>query len=243
MARFNARELLAKLAEDKPIRAGILAARKARSISVSKSRTCPACGEHSYSGRSKDDICEDCLVDLWSTQDATAMATSAAAGEGMTAYISVTPDRAHDLPYPGFAGTQRHIPQGAVFDLGVNFDSPARTMQQLYAELFAAFAAAYPAPAGAKPETFLASRSAWAIANHTAVLPTRAAEILLAIWSFMIWLSNDSYAAGLDDGADILRNLNEGNLSELAFVESMQSKRRRLAEATTEAAGGGKGVR
>lgn len=238
-------DLLNKMAAGNPKREAILAGRRERRSSRSRVLRCQACGEsHGYETRGKDDVCSWCLRDMWNGASAVEAANAMITGKGLIPVHMSTPGRSHDLPYPGLTtSAYEAVPTGAVFDLGK--DGASRTMQHLFTELFASWAQFYPAPTESRQTSrmVIGGGSIYGSQTTSAYLPERTAELLEALWAFIIWHSNMASLEGFQKGTDLLTRLNDGLLPEATFIQEVASRTQTLNERAIEAAAGNLGRR
>jgi hypothetical protein len=236
---------LNRLAVGNPKRLAILEARRGRRSSRSRTLHCSACGDsHGYEVRGKDDVCAWCLRDMWQGADAVAKANAMMMGRGLITVRMATPGQAHDMPYPALTTSYDAVPHGAVFDVGGGDSN--RTMQKLFTELFASWAEFYPAPEesrqGAKSVIGGGSTLHYNGGN-AAFMPARTAELLEALWCFIIWHSQTANLEGFKKGTDLLTRLNDGLLPEATFIQEIASRTQTLTERAIEAAAGKVGNR
>lgn len=239
-------DLLNKMAAGNPKREAILAGRRERRSSRSRTLHCQACGEsHGYETRGKDDVCPWCLRDMWRGAEAVERANALMTGSGLIPVGMATPARSHDLPYPGLSGTYVRVPNGAVFDVDGGGDS-SRTMQKLFTKLFASWAEYYPASEDQRRNARAVIGGGTTLhysGGHTAYMPARTAELLEALWAFIIWHSNIAQLEGFQKGTDLLTRLNDGLLPEATFIKDVADRTQTLNERAIDAAAGKLGNR
>lgn len=232
MTRYGTQRSLDHLSQGNEHRLKVLAGRKARAKSVNRRVECLVCLDSGYSTRAKEDICEECLEDLWKAQDISLAAVQAQAGEGMQAVKFSR--RAHDFPYPHFQDGHVKVPADAAFAQPTGYsekfeDSPERTFMAIFHKLLVGLADAYPLPPdyskGMMP--LLATNYG---DDHHVMLPKQTAAAILDFWTFIPWLTNACYEEGLRKGRDMLGQLNLGTLTMDHFSDQVADQTRRLRE-------------
>lgn len=229
---------LGRLAKDNPLRTAILQERKQRSSSRSRPLTCPSCHSHWNSNRGKDDICPQCLYDIWQAQD---VATASKNGAVSDKVIAVrTAGRSHYYPHPSI-GFSRHsdVPTDAVFSRVGSWDkpetSPARVMQELFFEILQGMSEVYPVPPGLDTTTFLASSYE---SDMQTMMPKKTLAALFDLWAFIQWVTKDAYASGYSEGKDLINGMITGTLTADAFADTIARQTATMREYRDRAAKG-----
>lgn len=217
---INAR--LKELAGKNPNRVAVLDARQDRASSRSRHVTCVACGEGEWDVRSKSDICNQCLIDLWSTQSVLKGEYKVGKATGlMPVYMT---DIYYWLDHPHLATNYEDVPKDAPFlrDTAGN-RSTADSMQQLYVDIFKGLSMALPCDPMSRidAEPVIPGRNPYDANTMFARLPKIAVFALRDLWSLIRWHSHEAYRQGFAAGHDLLKRMNDGSATHKEFLDDI----------------------
>lgn len=223
---------LRDLARGNEHRQKVLAGRAERAKSTSRRLTCALCLKTAYSLRAKEDICEECVAKVWRAEDVSEKAALAEKGEGFGYYRFS--GRSHDLPYFSTQLGSWSVPKDAFFAVPRGYDdrieeSPGSTGQILFHEILMGLSEAYPLPPDKEANAQPLLGTAYSFDRYV-VLPTRTVEAIYKLWAFMQWTATASYEQGLQDGRDLLGQLNTGGLTMDGFSNQIAKQTAQLRE-------------
>lgn len=225
-----------------PERNELWVARQRRAKSRARWIVCPSCGHKQYAFRAAEDICGECLHDLWTAHDAAKQAEVNEGAESPLLPIKMT-KTPHWLPHPRLAPDTK-VPPDAVFSrrrsgyADRTEESPASTLQIIYSEIVAGLAEAYPLAPGKEAMDFLNARYE---DNYRAMVPRKTVTGLLDLWQFVQWCSYQAYGDGHAKGRALLMGLNSGDLTVDTFNAAITRQTESIARLRDEAAEGKRG--
>jgi hypothetical protein len=207
-----------------------------------KLMTCATCGESHYDNRAPTDICDDCLLELWTYRRLKKAAESKGDDGGMVA-VQIS-SRPHDLAYPGLDCDDKP-PADAVFARAGSYggvEDASRTAQGLFCELFAELGAMLPVP----PDKVISAEPGLPGVNwrggihetHSAFITEKARDVIQALWFFMCWVSAASHQTGLNKGSNLLMQMNLGSMTTDQFNDQIAQQTQFLARRREKAATG-----
>lgn len=202
-------------------RIAVLEAREKRCKARSRYVLCLACNEKEFSFRSAQDICDQCLIDLWGAQSVLAGEYRASRGDGLVP-VKLT-ERYHDLEYPSLATSNEDVPKKAVFARGGVFERTANTsdtMRMLYLELVTAMSHVLPCdPESRKKAERLIDGGGFDQDSYIFTrLPAPAVNALRDLWYLMRWHSHEAFRQGFEEGHNLLSRMNLGTITYEGFA-------------------------
>lgn len=224
---------LTALAKGNAARKAVLAGRAERASSRSRYLTCPACNERAFHHRAKTDICEPCLTDLWNAQDVMQGAFDAGKATGLIPVALTTVP--HFVEYPMLATTEQPPAQASFArwygddrDRKRDPEDARRTLARLFVELMKGLATVLPVDPQARGECERLiggdwHGEEWAEADDVSKvrLPADVVKALRDLWGFVQWHSNVTHVAGIQQGRDLLQQLNLGEITADAFTDEV----------------------
>lgn len=220
---------LSMMARGNEHRTKVLAGRKERSKSTSRHLECRQCLNRTFSFRDKDDICSECVCELWTAQDVAKASEKTGVGDEMVALRFST--RSHDFPYPPVGTFNIPVPSEAIFNIDER--EARRTLQNLFHKLMMGLAQAYPVEPQrrANAETFF---GVCYDRDTFAYVPKQSRDALVQLWSFVNWIAAECQEEGYRQGQSLLAQLALGEktveqMNEMIAIQTAAMHRKRDA--------------